>query len=388
MAQTAAHLVVHVMPPVPVRQWVISVPKRLRWFLGERSAAVAALTRIFMSEVGRLVREAAGVASLPAADHVHEAGTGAVSFLHRFGSALNRHVHLHVCVTDGVFYRTATGDQAEAGVAFLPSRPITPGDLDSLTVRGKSPPWPFSIRPTDGKAEVFHGRQSPHRAAADFFHSLLTEHVRRRLIRWFKRVVRPTDPFQPAPPASAGRLPGRRHRAHRVPSPAATGPPSFPRRLAGTVASRSPPSSCAMIDSRKQIRPARLRKQRQHGVHWTWRRLVSGGGGRDCRINHAGRSTPDHKGTRMNEWVAFGIVDARARDHRVHVAGSLSHHSSHLRLRVRTGCRQDGQRWAGSEGQAGTQEGCSEDQGRCRFSSRREEEWPIRRPLRRQETGE
>ncbi|MEX0689591.1 MAG: transposase zinc-binding domain-containing protein, partial [Pirellulales bacterium] len=31
MAQTAAHLVDHVIPPVPVRQWVISVPKRLRW---------------------------------------------------------------------------------------------------------------------------------------------------------------------------------------------------------------------------------------------------------------------------------------------------------------------------------------------------------------------
>jgi hypothetical protein len=30
MAQTAAHLVDHVIPPVPVRQWVISVPKRRR----------------------------------------------------------------------------------------------------------------------------------------------------------------------------------------------------------------------------------------------------------------------------------------------------------------------------------------------------------------------
>lgn len=58
----------------------------------------------------------------------------------------DRHVHLHVCVTDGVFYRTATGDAATAGVAFLPARPITPGDLDTLT-----------------------------------------ERVRTRLIRWFKR---------------------------------------------------------------------------------------------------------------------------------------------------------------------------------------------------------
>jgi hypothetical protein len=36
MAQTAAHLVDHVIPTVPVRQWVISVPKRLRGFLADR----------------------------------------------------------------------------------------------------------------------------------------------------------------------------------------------------------------------------------------------------------------------------------------------------------------------------------------------------------------
>jgi hypothetical protein len=31
MAETAAHLVDHVIAPLPVRQWVLSVPKRLRW---------------------------------------------------------------------------------------------------------------------------------------------------------------------------------------------------------------------------------------------------------------------------------------------------------------------------------------------------------------------
>ncbi|MFA5924118.1 MAG: hypothetical protein WC856_22975 [Methylococcaceae bacterium] len=30
MAKTAAHLVDHVFPPLPVRQWVLSVPKNLR----------------------------------------------------------------------------------------------------------------------------------------------------------------------------------------------------------------------------------------------------------------------------------------------------------------------------------------------------------------------
>ncbi len=44
MAQTAAHLADHVIPPVPVRQWVISVPKRLRGMLADRPRAVAAVT--------------------------------------------------------------------------------------------------------------------------------------------------------------------------------------------------------------------------------------------------------------------------------------------------------------------------------------------------------
>ena len=43
MAQTAAHLVDRVIPPVPVRQRVISVPKRLRCFLADRPEAVTAL---------------------------------------------------------------------------------------------------------------------------------------------------------------------------------------------------------------------------------------------------------------------------------------------------------------------------------------------------------
>ena len=55
MAQTAAHLADHVIPPVPVRQWVISGPKRLRGMLADRPAAVSALTKIFIAEIQRLL---------------------------------------------------------------------------------------------------------------------------------------------------------------------------------------------------------------------------------------------------------------------------------------------------------------------------------------------
>ena len=40
--ETATHLTDHVIPPVPVRQWMISVPKRLRCVLTDRPAAVRA----------------------------------------------------------------------------------------------------------------------------------------------------------------------------------------------------------------------------------------------------------------------------------------------------------------------------------------------------------
>ena len=117
-------------PPVPVRQWVISVPKRLRCFLADRPAAVRALTKIFLAEIERLLCAAAGVTINADALPATHPRLGAVSFLHRFGSALNHHVHLHVCATDGVF--VPTGD---APPAFLPARPITQADLATVTER-------------------------------------------------------------------------------------------------------------------------------------------------------------------------------------------------------------------------------------------------------------
>jgi hypothetical protein len=92
MAQTAAHLVDHVIPPVPVRQWVISVPKRLRGFFGDRPKAVAAVTRIFLDEIETLLcserlrcpeRLRRDEQATPPATRPR---LGSASFLHRFGS--------------------------------------------------------------------------------------------------------------------------------------------------------------------------------------------------------------------------------------------------------------------------------------------------------------
>jgi len=135
MAQAAAQLADPDIPPVPVRQWAISVPKRLRGMLAARPRAAASLTRIFLDEVERLLCAAAGVleaANTPSASRPRHGG---ISFLHRFGSTLNHHVLLHACVTDGVFVPPADHAGHDAPPAFLPARPVTQADLAALTER-------------------------------------------------------------------------------------------------------------------------------------------------------------------------------------------------------------------------------------------------------------
>jgi hypothetical protein len=104
-------------------------------YLDDRPNAVAAVTRIFLAEIERLLCAAAGVKIDADALPATHPRLGVVSFLHRFGSALNHHVHLHVCATDGVFMPAANGAGRDAPPAFLPVRPITQVHLVVLTER-------------------------------------------------------------------------------------------------------------------------------------------------------------------------------------------------------------------------------------------------------------
>ncbi len=48
MVATAAHLTDHVLPDLPVRQWVLAVPKRLRYFLHRDAGLQGAALRLFL----------------------------------------------------------------------------------------------------------------------------------------------------------------------------------------------------------------------------------------------------------------------------------------------------------------------------------------------------
>lgn len=56
MVETAAHLADHVMPRLPVRQWVLSVPKRLRCYLQSDPAVPTLALHIFLSAMERGTR--------------------------------------------------------------------------------------------------------------------------------------------------------------------------------------------------------------------------------------------------------------------------------------------------------------------------------------------
>jgi len=103
--------------------------------LGDRPKAVAALTKIFLDEIERLLCAAAGVTRDATTPSASRPRLGGISFLHRFGSALNHHVHLQVCATEGVFVPAADGAGCDASPAFLPARPINQADLAALTER-------------------------------------------------------------------------------------------------------------------------------------------------------------------------------------------------------------------------------------------------------------
>jgi plasmid stability protein len=64
MCNAAAHLVNHVFPEVPVRQYVLSAPFELRLLLARDAAAYGAVTRIFAEEVIREQRERKSLAHI------------------------------------------------------------------------------------------------------------------------------------------------------------------------------------------------------------------------------------------------------------------------------------------------------------------------------------
>ncbi|MBY0276821.1 transposase [Candidatus Binatia bacterium] len=123
MASLAAHLVDDVLGGLPVRQWVLTTPHRLRYALAYDQRLCRRVLGVFIRAVLSFERRRARRRG--AAD----GRGGAVTAIQRFGSAANLNIHFHSLVVQGVF----AGD----GAHFVPL-PV-PSDRDVwrvlLTVR-------------------------------------------------------------------------------------------------------------------------------------------------------------------------------------------------------------------------------------------------------------
>jgi hypothetical protein len=121
MTERAAHLVDEVLPRVPVRQWVLTVPYRLRYRMafdhGLSRAVLGVYTRVLLDVYARGAR----ARGLP------DGRTGMVTAIQRAGSGLNANPHFHTLALDGVFSHARSN-----GLEFHPAP--APSDDDVAAV--------------------------------------------------------------------------------------------------------------------------------------------------------------------------------------------------------------------------------------------------------------
>ncbi len=126
MAATAAHLVDHVIPDaVPVRQWVLSLPYRVRFVCAHDPAALSAVRRILVRAVSGYYERAAARLGKP------RPRAGAVAFVQRFDSGLRLNVHFHVIWLDRVY----SHEPGRGGVEWCGHAQVTDADVAMLVRR-------------------------------------------------------------------------------------------------------------------------------------------------------------------------------------------------------------------------------------------------------------
>jgi hypothetical protein len=125
MAQMAAHFVEQVIPWVPTRQWVVSLPIPLRYWMAPSRELTATVHTIIRRTIGQYyVNQAMKRGATRATVQ-----PGSVTFLQRFGGSLNLNLHVHIIFLEGVYEdRTAQGLKPR----FRPQEPPTDAEVAAV----------------------------------------------------------------------------------------------------------------------------------------------------------------------------------------------------------------------------------------------------------------
>ncbi|MBW2547473.1 MAG: transposase zinc-binding domain-containing protein, partial [Deltaproteobacteria bacterium] len=121
MTERAAHLIDHVLPRTPVRQWVLSLPFELRYRLAWDHKLCRAVLAVYTRALLGFYRKRA-----KASGH-RDGRTGTVTVIQRFGGALNLNVHFHTLAVDGVFVREPDGS-----LSFAAAKAPTDDEVEAL----------------------------------------------------------------------------------------------------------------------------------------------------------------------------------------------------------------------------------------------------------------
>lgn len=107
MNETAILLTERVLPPVPLRQWVLSVPPPLRYLLAYNKELLGEVVSTHVDCIFRWLRSRAKrELGLPSVRNLHPASVTAIQ---RFGSAAGLNIHLHTMALDGVYVEQEDG---------------------------------------------------------------------------------------------------------------------------------------------------------------------------------------------------------------------------------------------------------------------------------------
>ena len=136
MSEGALNLVDHVLPDVPIRQFVLTMPFPLRFPLAFDGKLLGQVVRIFTDTVAGWYRRRHVDRGLPAGE------TGAVTVIQRANSDLRLNPHLHTIFLDGVYSPDGEGARKARGVG-----------------RGRC--GPEVPEGGDGKGQMFHPAPAP-----------------------------------------------------------------------------------------------------------------------------------------------------------------------------------------------------------------------------------
>jgi hypothetical protein len=123
MMSITRHVMDAVLPHVPVRQWVLSLPHALRYRVAYDQGLCTALHRILAATLRKRLR------ALARKRGQLDAETGAVCFVQRYGGGLNLNPHCHLIGLDGWFYRSPEG-----ALLFQQAPAPTQGEVEQLVV--------------------------------------------------------------------------------------------------------------------------------------------------------------------------------------------------------------------------------------------------------------